>query len=135
MRFAEVLPNGLRFFVFGSGRSYTQVFAPLAERRYDVVMSNPWVSRMSVRCALPEGHAEENLPPPIDDRTPFGRLTMSCRAEGTTVVCDCEMALEVARVKEADYPAFRAFLGRVDQAFARKMVVTKTGPAKTTAQR
>jgi cellulose synthase operon protein C len=123
-RYAEVLPNGLRFFTFGSGRSYAQVFAPLAERRYDLVMSNPWVSRMSVRYTLPEGHAIGALPPAIDDDTPFGRLTLSCRAEGdTTVVCDSEVTLKVARVKAADYPSFRAFLGRVDQAFSRKLTV------------
>ncbi len=135
-RYAEVLPNGLRFFTFGSGRSYTQVFAPLAERRYDVVMSNPWVNRLSVRYAIPEGYAIAGLPQAIDDDTPFGRLTMSCRAEGNaTAVCDSELTFKVARVKAADYPAFRAFLGRVDQAYSRKLVVTQAAPTSTTAHR
>ncbi|MGA9523971.1 MAG: DUF3857 domain-containing protein, partial [Myxococcaceae bacterium] len=126
-RYAEVLSSGLRFFAFGSGRSYTQVFAPLAERRHDLVMSNPWVSRLSVRYTLPAGHTVGNLPSGVDDDTPFGRLTLACRAEGSSeVVCDSEVTLKVARVKAADYPAFRAFLGRVDQAFARKLVVAKS---------
>ena len=125
-RYAEVLSSGLRFFAFGSGRSYTQVFAPLVERRHDLVMSNPWVNRLSVRYTLPEGHTIGNLPPAVDDDTPFGRLTLACRAEGSTeVVCDSEVTLKVARVKASDYPAFRAFLGRVDQAFARKLHVMK----------
>jgi hypothetical protein len=43
------------------------------------------------------------------------------------------VALTVARVKADDYAAFRAFLGRVDQGFSRK--VTLRGPASPTAER
>ena len=42
---------------------------------------------------------------------------------GDELVCTSEVVLSVARVKASDYPAFRAFLGRMDQAFARKVVL------------
>ena len=41
------------------------------------------------------------------------------------------MAFTVARVKAADYPAFRAFLVRVDQAFSRRLF--SPGAGKQTA--
>jgi hypothetical protein len=130
-RYAEVLPKGLRFFVYGSGRSYTQAMAPLATRHYDVVLTNPWSSKQTVRYVLPQGYATSGLPPDVDDDTPFGRLHMSCRSETGAVTCQSEMSLKVARVKAEDYPAFRAFLGRVDQAFARKLMVSQQQTAQS----
>ena len=38
------LPAALRFFPFGAGRAYTQVLAPLAERKWDVVFNGPWLN-------------------------------------------------------------------------------------------
>jgi hypothetical protein len=39
------------------------------------------------------------------------------------------VAIAVARVKAGEYPDFRAFLGRMDQAFARKVVLEGPPPA------
>ena len=60
-------------------------------------------------------------------------MRLDFRQEGDQLVCDGEVALTSARVKAEDYAAFRAFLGRVDQSFARK--VTLRGPASPTAGR
>jgi cellulose synthase operon protein C len=132
-RFAEALPDGLRFHPFGSGRAFAQTFAPLSERRYDLVMSSAWENRMSYRYTLPEGYALGELPPAISEETPFGRMRLSCKQEGSTLTCEGETAITVARVKAGDYAAFRAFLTRMDQAFARKVIVGKT--ADQTARR
>lgn len=120
-RYAEVLPQGLRFFPFGSGRTYTQAYAPLAERKFDLVMSGPWVNTFTFRYELPRGLAVTELPPEVREDTPFGRLRMRHRVEDGKLVCEAEVAFTVARVKVSDYPAFRAWLGRVDQAFARRL--------------
>jgi len=124
-RYAEVLPQGLRFHPFGGGRAYTESFASLTERRFDLVMQSPWTSRFVFRYALPQGYSAKSLPSDVKDETPFGRLKMTFSREGDTVRCEGELAFTVARVKANDYPAFRAFLGRVDQAFARRVEVSR----------
>src|SRR5512140_2577485 len=44
-RYAEASSNALRFYAFGTGRTYTQSLAALTERRYDLVMDDPWTER------------------------------------------------------------------------------------------
>ena len=132
-RFAEAMPGQLRFLPFGTGRSYTQSYASLAERRFDLVMHGPWVNSFTFRYTLPQGYSVAELPPAHQEETPFGRVRLGFRQEGNQLICDGEVALTAARVKADDYAAFRSFLGRVDQAFARK--VTLRGPASPTAGR
>jgi hypothetical protein len=126
-RYAEVLQDGLRFSPFGSSRNYTPTYAPLAERRFDVSMQGPWVNRLRFAYQLPPGFTVRDVPPKVEEKSPFGRLAMRCELLDGALVCDAEVALTVARVKAKDYAAFRTFLGRMDQAFARKVSVQ--GPA------
>ncbi|HYO53778.1 DUF3857 domain-containing protein [Archangium sp.] len=132
-RFAEAMPGRLRFLPFGTGRSYTQSYASLADRRFDLVMNGPWVNSFTFRYTLPQGYSVAELPPNQQEETPFGRVRLTFRQEGNQLICDGEVAITAARVKADDYAAFRAFLGRVDQGFARK--VTLRGPASPTAER
>jgi hypothetical protein len=131
-RYAEALPSALRFHPFGTGRGYAQTFASLVEREHDLVMNAPWSSSLSFRFTLPAGYQPRELPPPVNETSPFGSLRMSYRMDGGKLLAECELILSVARVSAADYPAFRAFLGRVDQAFARKVTVSGA-PAQAAA--
>jgi tetratricopeptide (TPR) repeat protein len=126
-RYAEVLPDGLRFFPFGSPRTYAQAYAALAQRSHDLVMSSPWSNTFAFRHVLPEGYTATELPAAVDEETPFGRLRLSHRVEDGVLLSDGEVSLTVARVAAADYPAFRAFLLRVDQALSRR-VSARRGP-------
>ena len=130
-RYAEALPGQLRFLPFGTGRAYTQTYAPLAERRFDLVMNGPWVNRFAFRYTLPPGYSVAELPATLQEETPYGRVRLSYKQEGQQLTAEGEVALTAARVKADDYAAFRAFLGRVDQGFARK--VTLRGPPTTAA--
>jgi tetratricopeptide (TPR) repeat protein len=132
-RFAEAAPGHLRFLPFGTGRAYTQSYASLAERRFDLVMNGPWVNRFTFRYTLPPGYSVAELPPNQQEETPFGRVRLTYRQEGNQLLCEGEVALTAARVKADDYPAFRSFLNRVDQGFARK--VTLRGASSPTAER
>ena len=132
-RFAEALPGQLRFLPFGTGRSYTQTYASLAERRFDLVMNSPWLNRFTFRYTLPQGYSVAELPPEHQEETPFGRVRLTYRQEGNQLICDGEVSLSAARVKAEDYAAFRAFLGRVDKGFSRK--VTLRGSPSPTAER
>jgi hypothetical protein len=132
-RFAEAAPGHLRFLPFGTGRAYTQSYASLAERRFDLVMNGPWVNRFTFRYTLPQGYTVAELPPNQQEETPFGRVRLTYRQEGNQLLCEGEVALTAARVKADDYASFRSFLNRVDQGFARK--VTLRGPPSSTAGR
>ncbi|HLL81161.1 MAG TPA: DUF3857 domain-containing protein, partial [Longimicrobium sp.] len=70
-RYAEVLQTGLRFHPFGAGRAYTESFAPLTERRFDLVLQGPWTNQFSFRYTLPPGYAVRELPRDISEESPF----------------------------------------------------------------
>ena len=131
-RYAEVLPGSLRFHPLGSGRAFTQALALLSERRFDLVLPSPWLSRSRFKYTLPPGYTAGELPPPIFEKSPFGYLRLACEQEGSGLLCEGEVALTETRIKAEDYPAFRAFLTRLDQAYSRKITVTGAVP---TAQR
>jgi hypothetical protein len=124
-RYAEVKWDGLRFYPFGSGRRYTQTYAPLAERKFDLVLYGPWVNTFSFRYALPQGMSVADLPKDVEESTPFGHYKLSQKVEDGVLVATSEVALTVDRVSAEDYPKFRAFLARMDQAFQRRVELAK----------
>lgn len=133
-RYAEVLPGGsLRFLPFGTGRTYQQAYASLAERRFDLVMQSPWVNTFKLRYTLPGGYTVADMPQAVEETTKFGRVKLSYRVENGALVADGEVALTVARIKADEYPQFREFLGRVDRAFGRRILLQ--GPGQKTASR
>ncbi|NNC17848.1 DUF3857 domain-containing protein [Corallococcus exiguus] len=133
-RYAEVLPGGsLRFLPFGTGRTYQQAYASLAERRFDLVMSSPWVNTFKLRYTLPGGYTVAEMPQAVEETTQFGRVKLSYRVENGALIADGEVALSVARIKADEYPQFREFLGRVDRAFGRRILLQ--GPGQKTASR
>jgi tetratricopeptide (TPR) repeat protein len=125
-RYAEVLPRSLRFYPLGSGRTFTESYAPLSERHYDLLLSGPWVNRYEFVYALPAGFTVPELPADLKEETPFGRVRMWHRIENGRLVCRAEVALTQTRIKTNEYSSFRAFLQRLDQAFARKLVASST---------
>ncbi|HME90580.1 MAG TPA: DUF3857 domain-containing protein [Myxococcaceae bacterium] len=125
-RYAEAAPKALRFFPFGSGRAYTQTYAPLPERRYDLMLSQPWLTTYEFQYALPAGFIAE-LPADLKEETPFGRVRIWHRMENGKIVSRAEVAVTQTRIKASEYGAFRAFLGRLDQAFSRKILAGAVG--------
>ncbi|HEY5677450.1 MAG TPA: DUF3857 domain-containing protein, partial [Myxococcales bacterium] len=53
-RLAERDGAGLRFLPFGGGHRYAESLAPLSSRRFDLVVGDPWETRLSYRYALPK---------------------------------------------------------------------------------
>ena len=124
-RYAEAQPGTLRFYPFGASRTFTQAMAPLAERHFDAVFSEVFENRLTHTYALPPGFGIAELPPEVVESSPFGTLRITTRRLGEKLVVEGLMTLAVARISAKDYPAFRAWLMRVDQAYARKLVVEK----------
>jgi tetratricopeptide (TPR) repeat protein/transglutaminase-like putative cysteine protease len=134
-RYSEVLPSGaLRFLPFGTGRTYQQAYATQVERRFDLQMQGPWVNQFTLRYTLPAGYTVAELPPAMEETMPYGRVRLAFREEGGKLIADGEVAMSSPRIKADDYVKFRDFLGRVDQAFSRK-VVLKGPPGGNTATR
>ncbi len=128
-RYAEVSSAGLRFLPFPGNHNYLQGLAPLAERSRDLVLDGPTLNRFHFLYQLPRGYVVDELPQPITTSTPFGHAQFGCRAQAEALECTGEVAVTTARVSAKDYPAFRAFLTEVDQAFARKVLVRPTSSA------
>ena len=129
-RYAEVLPSSLRFYPFGSSRSFTETYAGLSDRHYDLVLASPWVNRYEVEYSLPDSFGAPELPPDLTEETPFGRVHIWHRLEGGKLVIRGEVALTRTRIKTGEYAAFRAFLRQLDQAFSRKLVVSAEHTAR-----
>lgn len=133
-RFSEVGPTMLRFHPFGSARAYTQNFASLAKRQWDLVLNGPWKQDLRYSFTLPAGYAARALPAEFREETKYGKAALGCRAEEQRILCEGSVELSVGRVKASEYPDFRAFLGRVDQAFARKLTIEATGAGEQAAR-
>ncbi|HEY1906630.1 MAG TPA: DUF3857 domain-containing protein [Myxococcaceae bacterium] len=128
-RYAEVGGDTLRFLPFGSRRGYVETYAGLAERRGDLVLDGPSVSRFTFRYRLPPGWSVDGLPPDVTTDNGFGKLKLAYTLEQDVLVCRGELVFTRDRISASEYPAFRAFVAQVDQAFSRKVLVR--GPRKS----
>jgi tetratricopeptide (TPR) repeat protein/transglutaminase-like putative cysteine protease len=125
-RYAQAEGPALRFTPFGQGTGYLEAYAPLSVRRFDLIIGDPWSNRFSYRYTLPPGWKVEEVPAPVTIDSPFGRFTVRYQTAGG-LTAEGEIAFKAARVKAADYPAFRAFVAEVDRAMSRQVKVA--GPA------
>jgi len=131
-RYAEALTGGvLRFLPFGTGRTYQQAYAALPDRRFDLQMQGPWMNQFTLRYTLPAGYTVAEMPAPMEEQVPWGKVKLTYRMEGGKLIADGELILPVARIKAADYHTFRDFLGRVDRAFGRKVMLKPVAPTAT----
>jgi tetratricopeptide (TPR) repeat protein/transglutaminase-like putative cysteine protease len=128
-RYAEVGGDTLRFLPFGSRRGYVETYAGLAERHGDLVLDGPSVTRFTFRYRLPPGWSVDALPPDVGTTNGFGRLSLGYTVEQGVLVCRGELVFSRDRIAASEYPAFRAFVAQVDQAFSRKVLVR--GPRKS----
>ncbi len=136
MRFSLALPrladregDGLRFLPFGGSHRYAASLAPLSSRRFDLVVGEPWETRLAYRYALPGGFAASELPAPTRLDAPFAAFEASYRREEGAVVAEARIAMKRGRVTAGEYPAFREFLSQMDRALARPV---RVGPGPKT---
>ena len=127
-RFAEASNSSLKFYPFGGSRAFTQVLAPLTERTWDVVFPGVWVDRQTWTYSLPAGFSLAEAPPDSVETSPFGSLKIRVKKlEGNKLLVEGEMVMSKARIHASEYPEFRAWLMRVDQAYSKKLVVQRGG--------
>jgi tetratricopeptide (TPR) repeat protein len=131
-RFAEAMPGMLRFFILGANRAFTQALAPLAERHHDLLLPGVWDNRVTVNYTLPTGWALAELAAEHTEESAFGTLRITSKKSEGKLVVEATVDLKQARITAEEYPRFREWLLRLDQAFSRKVVVQKGG--ETTAR-
>src|SRR3990172_6916377 len=120
MRFSADLPRpaerggaGPRLVPFGGNHGYAEALAPLSARRLDLVLGEPWETRVSFRYRLPPGLAVSELPAPVKLDLPFAAFEAGCRMDGTALVAEARLALRTGPVKPVEDPARRQFLSPV----------------------
>lgn len=128
-RYAEAGGGVLRFHPFGASRTFTQALAPLSERQYDVALPGVWVNQLVFTYQLPAGWTVPEWPADVEETSKWGTLRMVFRRIDAGVRVEGVMVLSQPRVAAAEYPAFRAWLMSVDQAFSRKVVAQQGGPS------
>jgi tetratricopeptide (TPR) repeat protein len=127
-RFAQPEDDALTFAPFGQGATYVESWAALSARKQALVLPQPWTNRFVHRYLLPKGFSASELPADVSVKSPFGAVALRYHAEGDALVAEGEVALGISRVAPAEYPAFRAFLGRIDRALGRKIKLVRGAP-------
>lgn len=128
-RYAEAGGGLLRFYPFGASRTFTQALAPLSERQYDVALPGVWVNQLVFTYQLPAGWTVPELPSDVEETSKWGTLRIVSRRVDAGLRVEGVMLLSEPRIAAAEYPAFRAWLMSVDQAFSRKVVAQQGGPS------
>jgi transglutaminase-like putative cysteine protease/tetratricopeptide (TPR) repeat protein len=106
---------------------FSRTYARLSTRKQDLVIAYPWQHDEEIVYRLPPGWAVRGPSPARTVDGPFGSLRVEVTtAPGGTVRVHSFLDVTRARIAPADYPAFRAFLGEIDAAFAERLAV---GPA------
>ncbi|MEI6224856.1 MAG: DUF3857 domain-containing protein [Deltaproteobacteria bacterium] len=129
-RLARPENGGLALAPFGQGQNWMESFAPLSERRHDLVLNSPFETRFALRWELPPGMAPASLPPPERREGPFGAWSVSLQMEGNVLVARGSLQISKRRIAVADYPAFREFLAGVDRTLLRTVRLVRAGGGK-----
>jgi len=97
-----------------SPTKYQKIFSPFRERRFDLLLAPPWSVEWTVQVAAPEGFQLDKLPGAYKAESAFGLARISFERKGEEILVRAVFRLNQNRIKAADYPAFRSFLGEVD---------------------
>ncbi len=127
--YAERLGGGrLGLRPFGANASWVEGYAPISSRRLPLVLKHAFENHFDYRYTLPAGYEVERLPEAKRIESPFGTAALTFERDGAKLVAKGSIALTSPRVEPADYPAFRAFLGKVDHLFGAKIVLAPGAP-------
>ena len=130
-RYSQRDSSTLSFTPFNSGRTYTESYAPLSTRRHDLVAGEPFDNLFQYAYQLPPGVQLAELPEPVVRDAPFASFEVRYQRQEHGFLAEAHLTLKAGRIRTADYPAFRAFLGQLDRALARKVRIilpSKTSP-------
>jgi tetratricopeptide (TPR) repeat protein len=102
---------------FGDER-WVAEYATLATRTLPLELHHRTRQHLTVIYTLPEGAALAKPPESAELKSKFGDWSVRWKAEGRVVTVETVVEFTVTRVAPADYPEFRQFLSRFDDALA-----------------
>lgn len=88
--------------------------AAQSDRRHDLILDHTRLDRTVARIVPPVGHHPVDVPESGDVDSPFGRYSIAIRTDGSALVVESTLRMDVIRVAAADFPAFRRFCLEVD---------------------
>ncbi len=129
--FAYPRGRGLEFVPFGQRQSFVEAYAQLSRRALPQQL--PLAQRTSIdsEITLPHGWTA-TLPATARESGAHGAYEITYSLEGGRVVAHLALTLNGGVLQPVDYGAFRAFLGRLDEALHRRV---EAAPATQTAAR
>jgi tetratricopeptide (TPR) repeat protein len=102
---------------------YQKIFSPFQERRFDLLLAPPWSVEWTVHVTILKGFRPTRLPSPDTVESPFGLAKISFELEKNNIAVRASFRLNQNRIKAADYPAFRRFLGEVDRVLGSRLTL------------
>jgi transglutaminase-like putative cysteine protease len=94
-------------------------------RKYDFIISRPFIDTDTVIVEIPSGYKIENIPLPAELKTPFGRLKSEVKTDRQTLTLYRYSVLEKGRYPANQYNDFVEFMHQVTKQDERKVVIVK----------
>jgi hypothetical protein len=129
--FASAFPGGLKFSPFGQRQSFVEAYAQLSRRSLPEELPVPQTTVIESDVELPQGWTA-TVPEGAGEAGASGSWKVSYTKDGGKVHARLELTLKGGQLQPTDYAAFRAFLGRLDDALQRKV---EAGPGPRTAMK
>ena len=129
--FAYPKGPGLQFVPFGNRQSFVETYAQLSRRSLPQVLPLAQRTVIESRIELPSGWTAA-LPEGTREAGPQGAYEIAYAKDEGDIVARLTLTLNGGVLQPVDYAAFRAFLGRLDDALRRRVEAT---PLAQTAAR
>jgi len=97
--------------------------APLATRKYDVLIGPPQIQLDELRLALPHGYRPAALPAASQMDQPFAHFRADATVNGSTLTLRSRIETTQSLIPPATYPSFRQFWTQVDAALGRPITL------------
>jgi tetratricopeptide (TPR) repeat protein len=130
-RFAYPKGSGLQFVPFGQRQSFVETYAQLSRRSLPQRLPLAQRTVIESEVELPAGWAA-TMPDGVRESGPQGAYEIGYESSGGKIVARLTLTLNGGLLQPRDYAAFRAFLGRLDDALHRRV---EAAPHAQTAAR
>ena len=100
--------------------------ASAPSRELPLLLGVPEGERHVTRYRLPKGFLPTELPAPVSLDATFGSYRQNWTLDGDTLVVERRLDLNSPRIEPAEYPDFRAFARRVDEADRRVVLLRRS---------
>ena len=120
----------LQFVPFGQRQSFVEAYAQLSKRSLPQRLPSAQRTVIESRVELPQGWTA-SLPEGARETGPQGAYELAYAKDGGGIVARLTVTLNGGVLQPGDYAAFRAFLGRLDDALHQRV---EAAPLQTAAR-